>query len=139
MKNNFELIGRWPVEGEKARSEKKHVVIRPKDFLHFIHGEKNHVKVSFFVSNDFLNVGMMSIPEGGQSDPEQHKGDEVLYVFEGTLGVKIFSRKLSEKSVSQEGYRVRKDEEFLIPENTLHQYFNFGAGVTRVIFGVSVK
>ncbi len=139
MKTNFQHMGRWPVEGPKARIEKRLIPIPGKDFLHFIHGEKNPAKVSLFVSNDYLNVGIMSIPEGRQSDPEEHKGDEALYVLQGTLGVKIFSRELGKKSVSHEGHRVRKDEEFLVPGNRPHQYFNFGTGVVKVIFGISVQ
>jgi len=38
------------------------VAIRQDNHLHLIHGQERHVLVSMIVSNDYLNVGLMTIP-----------------------------------------------------------------------------
>ena len=79
----------------------------------------------------------MTIPAGKFSDSEVHQGDEALIVLEGTLQIHIHEVNEDEKSVSHLAYKVLKDEKFLIPEGTKHQYFNLSGGVLKVLFAVA--
>jgi mannose-6-phosphate isomerase-like protein (cupin superfamily) len=133
---HLDNIGRWPVEGQKARKNKRMILIRPDDTLKVIHGKKNHTLVSFFVSNDFIHFGTMTIPVGKYSDPETHKGDEVIFVLDGTLIVHVYETG-SEDSALKNVYKIQKNEKFLIPEKHKHRYLNLEKGVVRFLFGVA--
>lgn len=136
MKSKMECLGRWPVSGKEARRQKNMILIPPERFLHLIQGKRHHVLVSFFVSNDFIHEGMMTIPAGQYSEPEVHKGDEVVYVLEGNLVMRIYKDK-EETSVLQESFEVHENEKFLVPEGVKHQYFNFTDKVIKLIFAVA--
>jgi quercetin dioxygenase-like cupin family protein len=137
MKSNFDLLGQWPISGEEARREGRMIRIPPDQFLHFVHGEKNHVLVSFFVSNDLMHEGMMTLPPGGHSDVESHAGDEVIYVLEGVLVMRIHSDGQTSPPITVEGFQVAQGQKFLVPEGARHQYFNLTDRVTRIIFAVA--
>ena len=77
------------------------------------------------VSNDYINYGIGKISIASYSDPEEHQGDEVLYVLEGTLVVRTFEANENMDSVSKVSYEICKGEKFLIPGKVKHQYFNF--------------
>lgn len=135
---NMERIGKWPIEGAEARNRKRMILIHPDQSLKVIHGKHNHTLVSFFVSNDYVHFGTMTIPVGRYSDPETHKGDEVVFVLEGTLVVQVFDdTKKDEETVLRECYEVREHEKFLIPEGYRHRYLNFAGKVVRFLFGIA--
>lgn len=137
MESRLSLLGRWPRLGEELRREKKMLAIRPEEWLHLIHGKETHVLVSFAVSNDFLHMGRMTIPVKKFSQPEVHKGDEVLYVLNGTLTIKTFEKAGESESLIQDVYEVSKGEKFVIPEGVKHQYFNFSEEIVNIIFAVA--
>ena len=106
-KNNLNNLGKWPISGEEARKNKKLIHIPPDKTLKVIHGKKNHILVSFFVSNDFVHFGKMQIPKGIYSDPEIHKGDEVLFVLKGRLTVQVYDEaKNDDSTVLHESFEM---------------------------------
>ena len=133
---NLEHIGKWPIDGEEARRRKRMILIRPDDTLKVIHGRENHILVSFFVSNNYIHFGTMTIPVGKHSDEEAHKGDEVLSVLQGTLIVQVFDENDSE-SVLKNVYKVQKHEKFFIPENSKHRYLNLSGEVVKFLFSIA--
>ena len=124
FKDNLILSKRWPPE-IWAPEQRRMYPVRRNQFLHLVHGKERHILVTLFVSNSFLHVGTLTIPARGASDPEKHSGDEVLFVREGSLSIRIFEPGVEEKSVSQTSYEVLPGQKFLIPEGITHQYFNF--------------
>ena len=136
--NKLRLIGKWPVPGPEARRKKQIFVIKPGQTLDVIHGSKNHMLVSFAVSNDFIHFGLMTIPSGVVTDPEVHSGDEVFYVLEGSISVIIDSSNQNE-SVTKSRFEVNCGERFLIPERVSHRYFNHCTVLTKLIFGIAPK
>ncbi len=137
MKSGFDLLGQWPVSGEEARRDGRMLRIPPDQWLHFVHGQRNHMLASFFVSNDLMHEGMLTLPPGSHSDVESHAGDEVLFVLEGTLVVNIHDESRAGFSVSVEGLQVPQGYKCLVPEGVKHQYFNLSDRVTRLIFAVA--
>ncbi len=136
--NHLENIGRWPVRGEDARADKRMILIRPEESLKLIHGQENHTFVSMFVSNDFIHFGTMTVSIGKHSDVEVHKGDEVIFVLEGTLIVQVYEDgKPESHSALQSVHKVKRQEKFLIPEKHRHRYLNLGGETTRFIFSVA--
>ena len=123
-------VGKWPMSGEEARRKPvKHFLITRRDALKVVQGKDRYMLVSFFVSNDYINLAMIELPSGGNgvraSEPEVHKGDEVLYALNGSMTV--FLTKTEETFVVNEG------EAFYIPEGIKHQYVNFTDKVVKSI------
>ncbi|MEK6647451.1 MAG: hypothetical protein AABY84_12345 [Candidatus Firestonebacteria bacterium] len=139
MVANIDFVGKWPISGKEARAKKQLVPINPEKHLHLIHGNKNHILISLMVSNDYINYGIGKISIASYSDPEEHQGDEVLYVLEGTLVVRTFEANENMDSVSKVSYEICKGEKFLIPGKVKHQYFNFNDKLIKFLFGVSGK
>ena len=81
--------------------------------------------------------GKLKIPRGIHSDPETHKGDEVLFVLSGTLTIQVYEEGESEATVLHETFEVNKQEQFLIPEGYKHRYLNFSDSVVEAIFGIA--
>lgn len=137
MKTIKNQIGNWPPETEEARKEKRFIVIKPDNALKVIHGKEQKNKVTFFISNDRVNVGILTLNKGRQTDPETHKGDEALWAIKGNIQIKIFKKGEDEKAVFTEVFMVRENEKFLIPEGFKHQYFNLAAGTSEVLFAIA--
>jgi len=142
MENNkdlkaLDLLGRFPVPGEEARKSKRLIHIPQDKMLRLIHGKENHILVSFFVSNDFVHFGKIQVPKGIYSDPETHKGDEVLFVLKGKLTVQVYEGDEDDASVLHESYEILPEEQFLIPEGMKHRYLNFSNEVVEAVFGIA--
>jgi len=137
MKTIKDFIGKWPLNTEEARKEKRHILIKPEDALTVIHGKDNESKFMFYISNERCHVGKIEIAPGKHTDPETHKGDEILMVLKGRLQVVVLSELADEKAVSRKAYELEEGGRMLIPEGYKHQYFNLGVGITEVLFTVA--
>lgn len=134
----LDLLGRYPISGQEARKNKRLIHIPPEKCLRLIHGKENHILVSFFVSNDFVHFGKIQIPKGIYSDPETHKGDEVLFVLKGKLTVQVYEDADEEPTgVLHESYEIHPEEQFLIPEGMKHRYLNFSNEIVEAVFGIA--
>jgi len=93
------------------------------------------------VSNDYLNVGLMTIPVGGYSEMESHPGDETLCALEGNLTVRTIGpeEKEDRKSASCMSHQIHQGEKMLIPEGTRHQYINFTEHPVKAFFAVAPR
>src|SRR4030042_1565348 len=134
----LDMLGRYPISGAEARKNQRLIHIPQDKMLRLIHGKENHILVSFFVSNDFVHFGTIQIPKGIYSDPETHKGDEVLFVLKGKLTVQVYEEADEEDtSVLHESYEILPEEQFLIPEGMKHRYLNFSNEVVEAVFGIA--
>ena len=136
FKDNFVLSKRWPPE-VWSPSQQTMYPIRRDQFLALVHGKERHILVTLFVSNALLHVGTLTIPAGGASDPETHSGDEVLFVREAPLSVRILEPGSGDQSVSHTSFEILPGQKFLIPEGVLHQYFNFAPKPITCNFSVA--
>lgn len=124
------LLGKFPKSGDELRREPLHMIHVTRDkMLRLIHGKKNRTLFAFYVSNDVMHVGEFTLTPGKCSDSEIHKGDEALYILEGTLTVSLPDR--------GEAFTVGKEEGFLCPEGIRHQYVNVTDKMVKVLFAVS--
>ncbi|UCF97813.1 MAG: hypothetical protein JSV89_22005 [Spirochaetaceae bacterium] len=139
MKANIDCLGKWPVDGKKSREEKRLVAVREQDHLPLVHGQQQHVLMSMIVSNDVLNVGIITIPVGGYSEMECHRGDETLYALHGEVTIRTMNpgEKERRENASFMSQQVRESEKMLIPEGIRHQYLNFTEEVIKVFFAVA--
>ena len=137
MKNAIEHLGEWPIPGVEARKNGRLIHIPRAKVLRLIHGKKNHFGISFFVSNDYVHFGTMQIPKGVYSDPEIHKGDEVLFILKGTLTVQAIEDDDGDESVLHETYEINEGEQFLMPEGVKHRYLNFSNNVVEALFAIA--
>jgi dTDP-4-dehydrorhamnose 3,5-epimerase-like enzyme len=134
----LDMLGRYPISGEEARKNQRLIHIPQDKMLRLIHGKENHILVSFFVSNDFVHFGTIQVPRGIYSDPETHKGDEVLFVLKGKLTVQVYKdTDEDDTSVLHESYEILSEEQFLIPEGMKHRYLNFSNEIVEAVFGIA--
>jgi quercetin dioxygenase-like cupin family protein len=140
-KPNVEYVGRWPVDPEEARQAKRLIHITPADHLHLIHGADQHVLVSLIVSNEYVTLGLITIPPGGYSEIEDHDGEEALAVLQGTLVVRTFKpgEELDLEKASHMSLTVRCGEKLFLPFGVKHCYKNFGEDVVKAYFAVAPR
>jgi len=131
----LELIGKFPAEGEALRASGEYVKITREEMLRTIYGEQYPVPVNFFIANDVMSVGEISVPAGGlgarASEVLRHRGDCLLYCEAGPIFV--FTPDDGEL------YEVNEGEGMFLPEATDYQLVNYGAKVVRAIFAVSIE
>jgi len=94
-------------------------------------GKEHRIPVTFYASTDMIHMGEFTIPHNGYSEPESHKGDEVVFALRENLTIFTPS--------TQETFEVKEGEAFFIPENVKHQYYNFTNGITRSVFVIAPK
>jgi mannose-6-phosphate isomerase-like protein (cupin superfamily) len=134
--NNY--LENWPLEIENAAKEKRILVIPPEQALKVLHGKNERTKISFFINHEKVHVGIITLNQGRYTDPEVHKGDEVLWALKGNVQVKIFDEDEDEESIFIEHiFVVRENQKLLIPEGCKHQYFNLSAGNSEILFAVA--
>ena len=140
-KPNIEYIGRWPMDPLEARKKKRLIHITPEGHLHLIHGAGQHILVSLAVSNEYVSLGVLTIPPGGYSEIEDHDGEEALSVLQGTLVVRTFEpgEELDTKKTSQMSLTARCGEKVFIPRGIKHCYKNFGEDTVRAYFAVAPR
>jgi uncharacterized RmlC-like cupin family protein len=133
---NIDMLGKFPVEGKDARKKPVQFYHIPRnEMLRTIHGETYPISLTFYVSNDFINVGELVIPPGGKgvraSEPDSHAGDEAMYAEVGPIVV-LFPD-------TGETFEVKDGETLYIPEGMKHMYMNYSSNVVKGIFAVAPK
>ena len=140
-KPNTEYIGRWPMDPDEARKNRRLIHITPEDHLLLIHGASQHILVSLAVSNEYVSLGLLIIPPGGYSEIEEHDGEEALAVLQGTLVVRTFepNEEADLTKTSHMSLTARCGEKVFIPQGIKHCYKNFGDDTVKVYFAVAPR
>lgn len=139
MNNLFRDYGKWPVDPVEARERRELVKITPGQWKHLVHGIKKHVHVSVIASTNYAQVGRINLPPNSCSELENHDGDEVIYMLEGKMAVRIVETPDLEEDASNANrrhYELCTGEAFLIPEGYIHQYINLTTGQAAFFFGI---
>lgn len=127
------VYDKFPVSGEEAREKGQFYKITSDTAIKTVSGKKNPVLLEFRVSNDFVNLGVITIPAGGigprQTEYDSHKGDAVLYVEEGPITFYFPDTK--------KVFQVEKSEFMFIPENTVYKMINYTGKVVKAVFIVA--
>ncbi len=132
IKPGIKGIGRWPEAGPELRRRKALRPITPAEHLPVIHGKSTHTLWRFIVSNDYINIALVDIPVGVDSEIETHDGDEALAVLEGELILRIPAADEDSRDTAYEHHTVPAGDRFFIPAGVAHQYENFGEKPLRL-------
>jgi quercetin dioxygenase-like cupin family protein len=123
----LEGIGKWPLPGEEARRKPVRMFVVTDDTaLRVIHGKEHRIPITFYVSNDLIHLGKIAVPPHVFSEPESHKGDELIYALEGSLTIYL--------PETAQSFDVCEGEAFFVPENVKHEYHNFTDKVIKAVF-----
>src|SRR3989304_2633176 len=90
MDNYSDHLGNWPKNISETIKKKEISVITERDAVNFIHGKEHQNKISFYISNDMVHVGILTLTKGKFSDMESHDGDEALWVLQGDIQIKAW-------------------------------------------------
>jgi quercetin dioxygenase-like cupin family protein len=123
---NDDLLGQWPPELPEPTLHHR----TASDILWRRDGD---ALVGITVSTEHLTVGTLSLLPGQHGDPEEHGGDETLYVLEGVLNVRTWS------DGSEGWHELHPGDGFYCPAGTPHRYSNVGGGIVRAAFGVAPR
>jgi mannose-6-phosphate isomerase-like protein (cupin superfamily) len=115
-KVNLEVEGPWPKPGG-PEPDTGMTVLKSDHLRHLIHGRQYHVLVSLLASNQYLHAGFITLPTRAFSEPESHRGDEVVCAMDGPLMIKVLDQEVGGRSVSQVCYEVLEGQKCLIPES----------------------
>ncbi len=133
---SIDSIGFWPIEGKHLRKLKQLTVIKEDDQLPLIHGENSHILYSFIVSNDYMNIGIVSVPTNTTSEAENHKGDKLLHAIEGQLCVRVIEENENLDNNTIDAFNIYKGQSMLIPQGYSHQIINFGNEMGKAFFAI---
>lgn len=126
------LLGNWnPLAPRPAESAPTLRVLRAEDVFWRMEGKTHQVLVGILASTEHLTVGQVQLLPGQRSDAETHRGDEGLYVLEGTLNIHLPQHE------GTKWYELKPGDGFYVPEGVPHSYHNIVGQPTRFIFGVA--
>ena len=136
---SIDSIGYWPLPGEELRKLKQLMVIKESEQMPLIHGKKSHILYSFIISNDYMNIAMLSVPASSQSEVEKHKGDKLIHVIDGELNVRIVEEGSNPDDNTVDAYNIYQGQSMLIPEGYSHYFTNFTDLKVRAFIAVGPK
>ena len=140
IKSNLDSLGNWPAPGPKLREKKQLVIIKEENQLPLIHGKERHILFSFIVSNDYMHLAIVEVPVNITSEFEKHDGDEVIYVLEGGLSVRIKTSEDENRDDSvYPNYKLKTNDKMFIPAGTWHQYINFTDDTVKAYVAIAPK
>jgi quercetin dioxygenase-like cupin family protein len=129
----YELLGAWPDcrPDVLARTlgEGGLAAVGPDTALHFVHGSRRPMLVSILSSSSQLTAGTFSLAAGRRSEPEQHRGDEVVYALSGQLHVHLTER--------GDWFELDPLDCLYIPEGMPHEYWSYGTCPVAAVFCVA--
>ena len=133
VNGRHELLGRWPVERDRVQEaawrEGGMITIRRRDALHMIHGEKQPILVSLYVSTQVISAGVIDLLPGVMAEPETHAGDEVVFCTRGRLNIYLPD--------SYDWFELYPKDCAFLPEGTRHQYSNYSDEPLELVFAIA--
>jgi mannose-6-phosphate isomerase-like protein (cupin superfamily) len=89
------------------------------------------VLVGLLASTEHLTVGVIDVDPGRAATSHTHGGDEILYVIEGSMHVRV------RRGNQIDAFDLRPHDACYLPIGSRHDYRNFGESTARAIFGVA--
>lgn len=124
-------LGHWPMARAEIESAYTMQVLRESDVMWRMEGREREVLVGLLAATEHLTVGKIYLLPGQRTDMQAHRGDESLYVLEGTLNMH------TPDNDGQRWFELKPGDGFYIPEGQPHQYYNITAQPVSLIFGVA--
>lgn len=133
MTETKDQIGMFPVSGSEGREKKMFYKLTDEDGIKMISGTRTPVFLSVWCSNDLVRFGTVKILSGGaepqQTEYDQHKGDAVFHVVDGTLTFFIKDRK--------ETYVVQSGDFMFVPEGETYKIINYYGKTAKALFAIA--
>lgn len=126
-----QALGRWPMERAAIERDAMLHMVRETDLLWQLVDGKPEVLVGLLCATEHLTVGKMILLPGQRTAIQTHKGDESLYLIEGTLNM------LCPEKDGQRWFELNPQDGFYIPAGSPHQYYNYTDKPVTLIFGVA--
>lgn len=119
------VLGRLSNGWKPARS---FAVVRRDDRTLRLEG---NVLVGLIASTASLTAGTLTLPDGAVSSRSRHDGDEVVYVVEGVLTVRVWH----EESVHV--FELAPGDAAFLPRGAMHEYRNYGGDPVEALMAVA--
>jgi len=124
-------LGKLPMQQADARQEHTIHVIREADLEWRLEGSAFPALVGLIVATEHLTAGRLQLLPGQHTDPHTHGGDEVLYVTDGVLNVKVHDGQ------RPDWFEMKAGDGCFVPASTAHEYWNITGEATTLVFGVA--
>jgi quercetin dioxygenase-like cupin family protein len=124
-------LGRWPKAKVEAMGQQTMNVLRDSDICWRLEGKQNQVLVGILVSTEHLTSGKIVLLPGQQSDFRKHKGDQGLYLMNGSVGVRVPS------PGAEPWFELEPGDGFYLPEGTSYGLLNNSNEPAVVLFGTA--
>lgn len=133
INGRYELLGKWPAERPSVQAaawrEGGVITIRREDCLHMILGSEAPALVSLFVSSEVITTGIMDLLPGRMTEPETHRGDEVVYCTGGRLNIYLPD--------TYDWFELHPKDCVFLPEGVRHQYCNYSDTMAQLVFAIA--
>ncbi len=124
-------LERWPMAQAEAEASFSIKVIRDTDILWRLEGEEHPVLTGILASTEHITVGRVELRPGQNSEPQDHDGEESLYLLNGTLNIRLPDNE------GQRWFELKPGDGFFLPRGVVHQYYNVTNQPVHFIFGVA--
>jgi mannose-6-phosphate isomerase-like protein (cupin superfamily) len=114
--------------GEAQRAQRTLHRRGPDDLVYRLDGE---ALVGLVASTEHLTAATLSLPGSGTSTIHAHAGEEVVYVTQGTLSVRVWHDDATQV------FELGPRDGAYIPAGARHEYRNYGAREARAVLGVA--
>jgi mannose-6-phosphate isomerase-like protein (cupin superfamily) len=121
----------WPMNQAETRSQASFRVLREADLLWRLDGNGQQGLVGLIAATEHLTVGKVQLLPGQQTEVQAHRGDESLYLLEGSLNIR------TPENDGQRWFELKPKDGFYLPQGTPHQYYNMSNQPVSFIFGVA--
>lgn len=126
-------VGKFPVEGAKAREAALLYKLTDDTGIKMISGNRTPALLSLWASNDVIQFGTVILLSGGpgpqQTEYDSHPGDAVFYVLEGPMTFYIPDR--------VETYDVEAGNFMFIPEGERYKIINYIGKSIKAVFMIA--
>jgi quercetin dioxygenase-like cupin family protein len=124
-------LGQWPMAQAELNSQNTIQVLRQTDVLWRLEGQAQQTLVGLWASTEHITIGEIQLLPGRHTEPQRHRGDESVYLLEGTLNIHL------PENEGQRWFELQPHDGFYIPQGTPHQYYNISGEPVRLLFGVA--
>jgi quercetin dioxygenase-like cupin family protein len=87
--------------------------------------------IGILASTEHLTVATLTLPPGKVSAAHAHNGDEIVFVTEGALSVRVWHDE--QTSV----FELAPNDAAYLPARSRHEYRNYGGGEVKALVGVA--
>lgn len=124
-------LGQIPMQNEDIKQRTTIQIVREPDYIWRLEGTAFPTLIGLICATEHLTVGKVYLEPGQHSDVQTHGGDEILYVLDGTLHMRVHDEQ------RPNWFEVKPGDGFYVPTGVGHQCYNMGNTPVSFICGVA--